>query len=118
MSNALEFQSFTIQAGQDVNLNFTVTDRAGATRDISGTSIRFALSRKAWSNPLLDSSEGTATVTITSGVQGRFTVALSDTNTDNLIGDYYYEVKITDGAGNETIAARGLVSFEPSITGG
>ena len=120
MTDAVALQSFSMQAGQDVNLNFTTTDRNGDAQDITGASIRFVMSRRSNSAAVIDSqaSPATATVTITTAASGLFTVALADTDTDALSGDYYYEAKLTDASSNESVVARGYVSILPSNTSG
>ena len=120
MSEALVYQSFPLNAGQDVDFPFTITDKQGAAVDLTGATARFVLSRTRSSTPILDSSASpaTATITFTDRPNGLLTVSLTDANTDSLVGDYYYQLKIVDASGNEGVAAQGWITFEPSPTAG
>ena len=114
------YQSFAIQQGQDVDLSIVCSDDDGTFLDFTGMSGRFAAARDEDSTPVLDSdaSPFTASVTLSSSspLDGVVTVALRDTDLDSLEGDYYYELKLTDSNGYETVAARGIISVEKALT--
>lgn len=118
MTEAIAFNSFPLQAGQDVDLNITVVDSDGVAKDLTGASLRFAMARGPGKTPVIDSaaSPQTATYSITDAANGLVTVSMADTITDSLSGDYYYEVKVTDGAGAESITNRGWITVELSLT--
>ena len=118
MSEAVAYNSFAVQAGQDINLDFTITDSAGSAVNLNGATVRFAAARTVGSTPVLDTtaSPQTATITFSSPISNTFTASIKDTDSDGLRGDYYYEVKITDSSGNEAISNRGIITFEQALT--
>ena len=115
---AVAYQSFPLQQGQNVELAIAVVDNDAAVVDLTGASIRFAMARTADSTPVVDSnaSPQTATITVTDASGGLLSVYIDDTVTDAFTGDYYYEVKVTDITGNETITTRGWITVETSLT--
>lgn len=116
---AIPFQSFSIVRGQNKDLRFTVTDNDDAVVDLSGASARFAMTRNPKSSSKVldsDASPQTATIDLTDALTGIVVVSIDDAVTDTLSGDYYYELKVTSGAGIEVVVARGWISYELSIT--
>lgn len=111
-------QSFPLVSGDEVVLDITVKDNADAVVDLNGASVRFAAARSASSTPDLDSaaSPATATAVIQDAPNGLVRVTISDDNSEALIGDYYYECKVTDAAGQEAVVARGWMSFAENLT--
>ena len=107
-------------SGDQLVLPITVKDNAGDLVNLSGASARFAMARGPSSTPVIDSSASppTASVVIDSAspATGLVTVAITDENTEALLGDYYYECKITDSVGNESMVARGWISFAENLT--
>jgi len=118
MGQAPNFQSFPVMSGDQVQLEFTVTDNAGDAVDLTGGSGRFALARKPTAAPVIDSaaSPPTATVTIILAISGRVNVVVTDEDSEALLGDYYFEFKWTDSAGRENVAARGWITFARNLT--
>lgn len=118
MAQAPEMQSFPLMSGDQVQLEFTVTDNDSAAVDLTGGSGRFAMARSPSATVVIDSdaSPQTATVTVISAVAGTVNVVITDTNTEALIGDYYYEFKWTDSSGKEAVVARGWMSYEKNLT--
>ena len=114
------YNSFPLSAGQDVDFVITVVDQNAAAVDLTGASIRFKMTypNDKQGTALADTTDSpqTATYTITDAVNGVVTVSLADTVTDPLLGDYYYEMKVTDSAGDEGITNRGIITFEESVT--
>lgn len=114
MTTEVAFQSFGVQAGQDIDLQFTVRDKNAAIVDLTGfLSFRFVMSRGPQGSAIVDK-----TGTISDAPNGIVDVALSDTETDAFTGDYYYELKGADAGNNESVSARGYMSFSPSNTSG
>lgn len=118
MSQAVNYSSFPLSAGQDVSLNLTIVDSAGAAFDLTGASLRFIMATALDRNVVIDTatSPQTASYTVTDATAGEVTVSITDTNTDALLGDYYYEVKITDSSSTEGVTNRGIITFEASTT--
>lgn len=115
---SIPYQSFAIQQGQDVSIPITVVDSAGASVDTTGASARFAMARSPSDDPVVDSSASpqTASVVVAAAAGGPITVTITDTVLDGLEGDYYFECKMTDSSGNESIVARGWMSVESALT--
>lgn len=115
---SIAYQSFGLQQGQDVQLPITVVDSSGAAVDLTGASARFAMARDESSTPVIDSaaSPQTASIAITDASGGVLTVTLKDTDLDGLAGDYYYECKVTDSGGNESITTRGWITMDKALT--
>lgn len=117
MTLAPTFQSFPVMSGDQVQLNFTITDNDDAVVNLTGGTGRFALARTPTSTPDIDSnaSPQTATITVTDAVNGAVNVVITDENTEALTGDYYYEFKWTDASGREAVVARGVITFEVNL---
>ena len=113
---AVAYQSFTLQQGQNVELAIAVVDNDGAVVDLTGASARFAMARDAGATVLIDSDTATATLTITDASGGLLSVYIDDSETDAFLGDYYYEVKVTDISGNETIVTKGWITVQAALT--
>jgi len=119
MGQAPALQSFPVMSGDQLQLNFSVVDNDGSAVDLTGGSGRFALARKPSSSSIvIDSaaSPQTAVITVVSAPAGTLNVVVTDENTEALLGDYYFELKWTDNAGREAVAARGWITFERNLT--
>lgn len=118
MTTAPEYQSFAVMSGDQVQLDFTVTDNDGAVVNLSGGTGRFAMARNANASPVIDSdaSPQTAVITVTGAASGLVNVVITDEDTDALKGDYYWEFKWTDAAGREVVVARGVMTFNVNLT--
>lgn len=105
-------------SGDQVQLEFTVTDNDGTAVDLTGGSGRFAMARTVSDTPVIDSnaSPETATVAVQVAADGTVNVTITDENTEALAGDYYWEFKWTDGTGREAVVARGIMSFDVNLT--
>jgi len=119
MAQAPAPQSFPAMSGDQLQLEFTITDNDSAAVDLTGGSGRFAMARKPSSSSNdIDSaaSPQTATVTVVSAAAGTVNVVITDENTEALLGDYYYEFKWTDSSGREAVVARGYITFHRNLT--
>lgn len=110
--------SFGLQQGQDVILNNTIVDGSGDVLDITGATFRFAMARSPGGIAVIDSAASpmTAVCAIVSASDGTMTVTLKDTDLDGLEGDYYYELKMTDASGSESITNKGWISMQAALT--
>lgn len=118
MSEAPVFQSFPIMSGEDVQLEFTVTDNDGLVVNLTGGNGRFAAARNPNSATLVidsDASPATATVAVQNAPNGLVNVSIADTVTDALHGDYYWEFKWTDVTANECVVARGWLTIQTNL---
>ncbi len=120
MGQAPAFQSFPAMSGDQLVLPITVKDNAGAIVSLAGATGRFALARSPTAAPVIDSAASPATATVVidtaSPATGLVTVTITDENTEALLGDYYFECKITDSGGREAVVARGWISFAENLT--
>jgi len=108
-------QNFEAVTGDNFNLNLTFEDSAGDPINISAwESIKLTIkSRKA----LLDAdAEYQGNATVTSGVGGLATVALTPADTEELVGSYYYDVQYVDGDGTVKTFMSGIITFTRDIT--
>ena len=117
MGTAPTYQSFPAVSGDQLQMNFTVTDNDSNAVNLTGGSGRFALARDSASSIVIDSSTSpqTATITVTDASNGLVNVVITDENTEALSGDYYYEFKWTDSSGREAVIARGVIEFEVNL---
>jgi len=104
-------------AGDDILLEFTVTDQDGAVAIITGDTVRFAIARKPGHTPILtsESSPTTVTPTITNGAGGVFQVAIDKTGTSGLLGTYHWDAELEDATGDVSTVSRGWIVFEPEV---
>ncbi len=118
MGQAPEMQSFPVMSGDKVVCEFTVRDNADAIVDLTGGSGRFAMARTPSDAPVIDSaaSPATASVSLIAPLSGRVNATIEETETDALLGDYYYEMKWTDINGDEAVVARGYMTFAENLT--
>ncbi len=118
MSDNIVPQSFPVQSGDTLQLPITVTDRNDQGVDLTGASAVFKMARNPSAQPVIDSSASPATATceVTDvGPPGVVTVTITDENTEPLVGDYYYECKVTDSFGNESTIARGWITMVKNL---
>lgn len=106
--------SRTYAAGDDLSLQFTVTDADGNAVNITGFTARFVIARRRGDTAVVstEASPATATATLTTPASGIYTVTIDKTVTANLAGTYYFESEIEDGSGDESTVARGWLTFK------
>ncbi len=117
MAEAPALQSFPVMSGDQVQLDFTVTDNDGAATDLTGGTGRFALAASNDGTIVVDSnaSPQTATVTVTDAVGGLVNVVMTDETTEALEGTYYWAFKWTDTSGREVMIAHGYITFQVNL---
>jgi len=103
----------TISQGNEHDFNVVVKDAAGAAIDLTGFGISFAVAPHVNATALFTKTVGSG-IAITDAAAGKFTVTLSDTDTD-LRGRYYYECKTTDLAGNDATLLTGHIVFGATL---
>ncbi len=107
-------------SGDELVMPILVTNNAGVITNLAGASARFALARSPTAAIAIDSDASPATASVvidsSSPATGLVTVTITDENTEALLGDYYYECKVTDSGGSEAIVARGWISFAENLT--
>lgn len=104
-------------SGNDVVLHFTTIDEDTADAlDLSGaTAIDFMVAKKASASTALISKSLANGISIVSAAEGTFDVTLSDSDTEALKGDYYYEVRLTNSLGNKITLAYGKFSITENL---
>ena len=100
-------QDTTIYAGDTANLSVTVYDTDnGGYKNIANSTIAWVLFDPDGSGVLLTKTTGD--ITITDGLNGRFTVPLSPADTVNIApGVYRHEAEITDSSGTVSTVLTG-----------
>jgi len=86
----MNVQHVDIVAGDDRTIIFTAKDHTQAVKDLTGGTLTWRVARC-----LSDSPEIDKTGTIVSAAAGTFSVALTDTDTEDLCGDYIHQGKVT-----------------------
>lgn len=104
-------------AGDDVQLEFTVTDEDAAAVNIAGMTIRATIARDTAQTPVIstEASPATATATITAAASGQFQVEVAGEDTADLSGDYVFNVEIEDSNGAVSTVSRGDISFTKKV---
>lgn len=118
MGQAPVHQSFPVMSGDQLSLPITILDNDDAVVNLTNGTGIFKMARSPAESAVIDSttSPATATIDISSPLQGLMTVTITDENTEALDGDYYYEAKFVDSTGREAVVARGWITFEPNLT--
>lgn len=96
---------FVLFAGTDRTLSLVARDDDGAILNLTSATLAFRLARNAGETALVSASGS-----VVSASAGTYTVALTDTQTDGLEGDYYYSVKATI-SGTDTMCSEGVIRF-------
>lgn len=94
---------FVIHAGTDRTLSLVARDADGAILNLTGATLAFRLARNPGDTSLVSVSGS-----IVSAAAGTFTVALTDAQTDDLEGDYYFSV-LASISGTDTMCAEGVI---------
>lgn len=103
--------SLHFAAGDDLLLEFTVTDADGDAVDITGFTAEFAIFRNLGDTAVIE-TEDTATSELTDPTSGVYTIAVDGDDTDALLGTYRFESAVTDGSDHRSTVSRGYVTFE------
>lgn len=104
-----------LYAGDDIKLAFTATEsETGDALNLSGLSIKWALSRQAGGKTLLTKDLATGGINVISAALGTFEVVLGPTDTDGFSGTYYHEVRVFEGTKPYTVYS-GELEFAPTL---
>jgi hypothetical protein len=122
----VEGLTVTLYAGNGRQIKFTVRDQntAGSpVKDLSGASIRFAVTRISPNGQILtsspfitkDSVHGSSEIDITNPTGGELTVFLLPGDTDNnMLGDHYFELEAYGGA-TPVVLATGTLTVRANV---
>jgi hypothetical protein len=108
-------QNFSMYQGDDVRLGVTLVDAAGLPVSLVGATLKWGIAKKAIDGvPLLLKTIGSG-ITVLDAVGGSFEVALTPSDTQSLVGDYYHEVELTDAASKRLTVLTGKVQIAPTL---
>ena len=107
-------QTFQIRQGEDYTLEFTVRNRDGSAKDLTGAGVRWVLSESVDSGQKILKTVGGG-ITIPVGTDGKFEVALDDGDTSGLDGKYHHEAEVTDSDAKIQIVGVGSALIALSI---
>jgi len=105
-------QTLDFFSGNDVLLNYTVTNQDGTAKDLTAASaVVFIIGVKAGKPALVTKTLG-AGIAITTPLQGKFTVTLVPADTEAIKGGgYYHEARVTDAAGKKVTVTYGTLNL-------
>lgn len=107
----MNFQHVDLVAGEDRTLTFTAKDGVQGVINLSGATIAWKIARPGSRSANLEK-----TGSIVSAPAGTFTIALTDSDTDGLCGEYVHEAKVTI-SGVTTSAVRGWFRVRDAVGG-
>lgn len=106
-------QHFSVSAGDDAELYFTIDTDTGIT--INGAEVLFEVFPQAHGipdktdGPIISKSTGASTIAVIESPPNHFLVSLVSTDTVDLLHNYYFEAKVVDVNGNNTTVTKGLM---------
>lgn len=100
-------------AGDDVELEFTVTDQDGVVANITGDTVRFGIAPLLRGQSILgtETSPATATYTLTNPSGGIFHVLIDGEDTADLLGVYRWQCELEDVSGGHQTILDGTITF-------
>ncbi len=108
-------QNFDMVKGNDVDVAIIVKDLAGNIKDISNSTVKFAMAVDRDSTSILTKVTPTE-IELTDPVSGEFTIHIDPADTTNLAeGMYVFEVETTDQSGNIVAVTLGRILLYNSI---
>ena len=106
-------QDFSIPSGDDVVLNFTVSDDQMSS--LSGATVRWRAYHQKFTvpygEPVISKQTGGNGITITNAANRLFDVSISESDTQNLTGRYYHEAEVEDASGNKSTVTIGIMTI-------
>ena len=119
MSTVLTSSEITFHSGETVSIPITVLDDDDVAVSMTAATIKFAIVRKIGGNAVISTevSPQTATSAISYNtaspqVNNIVTISITATNTEPLVGLYFFECRAIDGSGNEAVIAYGTIEFK------
>ena len=103
-------QLLRLTSGDTARLEVVVTDDLGSPKDISGASIRWALTDRRGTSTILEKTVGDG-ITITAPDAGEFEVLVDPADTADLSGRYRHEAEVTDAYGNVSTVLSGTATI-------
>jgi hypothetical protein len=107
-------QDFTIYAGDDETLTFTVTDGTNPINLSAMSEITWRMAREPKDAPIVSKTKTGGAITLPgTGTDGKFRVAISAADTRSLHGFYVHLATVTDAGGNLSTVATGRIEVGP-----
>lgn len=108
-------QNFEMVQGNDVDVVIVVRDEAGVVRDLTGSTVKFAMATDRAATPVLTKTTPTE-ITLSDPLNGEFTVKFDPADTTGLEeGVYVFEAETTDASGNIVAVTLGRILLYKSI---
>lgn len=115
-------QDLAMHSGDDVGVNVTIRDEAGAVIDVSSASaFRYQAAEynadnadRPWHGSAVISKALGSGVTVTDGPNGVVRVTLSSADTASLEGRFYHELEMTLGGAVSTVMT-GLLTIQADL---
>ena len=108
-------QNFEMVIGNDMDVEITVKDTAGAIKDITGATVKFAVAPSRADTVSFTKATPTE-ITIAVGTDGKFVVHIDPADTTSLAeGVYVFEAETTDASGNIVAVTLGRILLYKSI---
>lgn len=106
--------SLSYVAGNDITLEFAVTNEDGDPANIGGATPRFVVARVG-EDAIISTEDATATAVITSASSGLFEVSIDAVQTVGLVGTYRFQAQIEDASGDIATVSRGFMTFRENL---
>lgn len=102
-------------AGDTLIVHFSVTDRNGDPKDLTGASVEWAAARSRGDAPVLSDADTGVSLTIDDASGGVVRLEVDRGVTDDLHGPYHYELEVTDSTGSEDTVTSGKLKVTRDI---
>ena len=108
-------KDYSVYRGDTITLPISFVDGDGNAIDISGWTLFFTLK-----NAIDDTDDSAVLKVDVSGhvdaINGLTKIVLPDSDTDDLAGEYYYDIQYKDGSGNIRTIISGHFEFVKDVT--
>jgi hypothetical protein len=110
-------QDFTIYKGDTLVITVTVTNSAGAAKDLTSASIEWSAghSPDRPANITKTTAEGGG-VSITNAAGGIFTITLTATDTAAMDDVYFHRAQVTDSGSNVSTVLTGWITVKENLS--
>lgn len=106
--------NFSMTAGDHKTLIVDVVDQSGAAVVITGATIAWRAARSLGKSAVISKTTSSG-ITITDGPGGEFSVTLSPSDTNSLVGNYYHEAQVTLSAGTILTVLTGTMKINKAL---
>lgn len=104
---------FQIYSGDSRSITTIVTDSLNNPIDITDATIQFKVSKDSIT---LITKTTVSGIVITNASQGEFAINLSSSDTSSLLGNYDYQIRVTDSLNNSSIILTGQMVIKKSFS--